>query len=232
MKHYKSLFISDCHIGSSKCNADKLYSFLKSCQYANLFIIGDLFHGDKKQYVWPPKLMKLLLYLKCPVVYVLGNHDDFLSRFDRFPIDNWYICKDYIYESNGRRYLLDHGHSYHYLSDYSPEVKYHIGSKVYKKALLIGAFVNLLCRPFKFKLINNINKLFFRGFRSFMLHKTKSIGCNALVTGHIHLPMLTKHYMNCGDWIDSNTAIAENFDGSFELLKYDKEIQVLQHLRI
>ena len=214
--HYKSIFISDTHLGTRGCQADALSSFLSKNKSENLFLVGDIIDGWalRRESYWPKshssivrKIIKISEKLK--VIYLTGNHDDFVRPFIRraFNFGNFEIHNEYTYHAiDGRKILVIHGDKYDFwkivprrvinffahFNDWIPESK--INKQKLKRYVRTTGVENMLRRRIK-------------------------IGTyDAVICGHTHYPKITKAFMNTGDWVKHCTAIVENFDGTWELI--------------
>ena len=120
--HYKSIFISDVHLGTRGCQADALCDFLKHHTADNIFLIGDIIDGWRlaKRWYFPQShanvIRRLLTAAKrgAKVYYLLGNHDEYLRKFLPFDISFGAIkiLNKYVYKTNGKKYLVIHGDAF------------------------------------------------------------------------------------------------------------------------
>lgn len=167
------------------------------------------------------------------VVYLAGNHDEFLrnflpNTFGHVSIQDEaeHICLD------GRKLLVIHGDAFDKLTLNFPWL-YHVGDHAYSMAMWLNDKFNYIRRKFGFKyfslsqyLKNNVKKAvnFINNFEHFIVKHTQLSNCQGVVCGHIHSPVIKTiddiTYYNCGDWVESCTALIENLDGSFEIYKY------------
>jgi UDP-2,3-diacylglucosamine pyrophosphatase LpxH len=237
---YKSVFISDLHLGSKHCNSEKLLSFLSNLQTEKLYLVGDIIDGWRlqKKWHWPNKhniILKKLIKLSktTEVIYITGNHDEFLRSFPNVIIGNIPICNriDHI-GIDGKRYLVTHGDMFdHLMRTRSGRFAMHLGDIAY------DSLINLN------RLINNIRKIFNRepwSLAKFLKKKAKAAanyigefekeisgyckkkGYDGIIVGHIHHATIKNFdgvvYMNDGDWCESCTALVETKAGNFEII--------------
>ena len=218
MKKIDALFISDVHLGSKGSNADELLEVLKQYEPKYLFIVGDFIDGWllKKRHYWTQDftniIRKILSYSKngTKVVYVTGNHDDFLRNYTPVSFsENIQIVDEYIWND----YYIVHGDQF----DGIVKMKWLgvLGSWGYEAAIWID---NTLKRfgykkslsKFLKKNVKNAIK-FITDFEKQAAYQAKSHNCNGVIVGHIHTPSNTYinniHYLNCGDWIENNSYI-------------------------
>ena len=234
---YKSIFISDLHLNTRFCKSDILAELLKTYQCDNLFLVGDILDLYVKGINLPKSqinvIRKILTKAKrgTNVVYILGNHDASLDELLDFDIDieGIKIVKEYVYVSNHKRILLTHGH----IADL-PIVSnlYVLGDTCYTILLHLNSIYNWFRNKLGFgyyslsQQVKNIVKdaiKFIENYEECIIKHTKSKKCNVSICGHIHqaeIKMIDNIlYMNCGDFQESCTAIVEDYDGNFALLK-------------
>jgi UDP-2,3-diacylglucosamine pyrophosphatase LpxH len=218
MKKVDALFISDVHLGSKGSNADDLLEVLKQYEPNYLFIVGDFIDGWllKKRHYWTQDftnvIRKILSYSKngTKVVYVTGNHDDFLRSYTPISFsENIQIVNECVW--NG--YYIVHGDQF----DGIVKMKWLgvLGSWGYEAAIWID---NLFKRfgykkslsKFLKKNIKNAIK-FITDFEKQAAYQAKIRNCHGVIVGHIHTPVDIHindiHYLNCGDWIENNSYI-------------------------
>jgi UDP-2,3-diacylglucosamine pyrophosphatase LpxH len=229
----KALFISDVHLGSKGSNPKELYKLLTKEQPEKIFIVGDFIDGWllKKRFYWTKEctdvIRKILSYSNkgTEVVYITGNHDDFLRSYSPLNFGNIKIVDEW--EWNG--YLITHGDLY----DGIVQLKWLgiIGSYGYELALTIDRGLKRLGYKKSFsKMVKDKVKSavkFITDFERQLAYQAHSRGLKGVICGHIHKPENKKikiknktvHYLNCGDWIENNSYIIYN-KGKFK--SYDK----------
>lgn len=236
----RSIFISDVHLGLRQSKAKELLEFLKRYKYDNLFILGDFFDGYKlkRKFYWCDDYSYLLRYIigkvkdDKKIVYVSGNHDDFLRYFDISDLGHIAVVDEYIYEPNGEKILLIHGDKFD-MAIRGMRFLYLLGSKGYDLLIWLQGWWEKFCWLFNIprrslsKYIRTKVKAavnFVASFEDVMVKYAKDKGCSVVIGGHIHTPNIIKKdgitYYNCGDWIEHNSAVIENLDGSFEIVYY------------
>ena len=248
-KKYRTIFISDVHLGTRDCKADQLNNFLKHNSCETLYLIGDIIDGWKIQQNklrWKQShsnvIRRILGLAKhgTKVIYVAGNHDEFLRpmiglgiSFGKISIHNQteHIGVD------GKRYLVTHGDLFDGISKLAPWLGF-IGDKGYD---LILAFNN------KFNWVRHKLGFGYWSLSKYLKHKVKSAvdfmfkfeitlanyckkrGFDGVIAGHIHHAEIKEIdgiiYMNDGDWVESMSALVENFDGSFEIIYWNEIIK-------
>ena len=220
----KIIFISDVHLGSKGSNPKELYKLLTKEQPEKIFIVGDFIDGWllKKRFYWTKDctdvIRKILSYSNkgTEVVYITGNHDDFLRSYSPIDFGNIKIVDEW--EWNG--YLITHGDLY----DGIVQLKWLgiIGSYGYELALSIDRVLKRLGYKKSFsKMTKDKVKSavkFITDFERQLAYQAHSRGLNGVICGHIHKPESKKikikdkniHYLNCGDWIENNSYISYN----------------------
>jgi len=225
----KIIFISDVHLGSKGSNPKELYKLLNKEQPQKIFIVGDFIDGWllKKRFYWTKDctdvIRKILAYSNkgTEVVYITGNHDDFLRSYSPIEFGNIKIVDEW--EWNG--YLITHGDLY----DGIVQLKWLgiIGSYGYELALSIDRGLKRLGYKKSFsKMVKDKVKSavkFITDFERQLAYQAHSRGLKGVICGHIHKPEdkiieiknQPIHYLNCGDWIENNSHIS--YDKKFKL---------------
>lgn len=213
----QTLILSDIHLGSPWCRQDLLINVLNKYDCRTLILNGDTIHGDDRQYPWNPNLIAAffnLYKIVDNIIWINGNHDDFLNDFRSICIDKISFTENYYHKGiNGKLYLITHGQYYNYAGQYKPKLKFYIGSRLYKIYL-----------KFKYSPLTWIkNKLFKRpeSFSKWCRKLAKSRNCDGIIAGHVHEPKIDTSkeilYYNSGDWVENMSYIIENLNGTFEL---------------
>lgn len=225
----KTIFISDVHLGSRGSNPKELYKLLNKEQPKEIFIVGDFIDGWllKKRFYWTKDstdvIRKILAYSNkgTQVVYITGNHDDFLRSYSPIDLGNIKI----VDECEWNNYLITHGDLY----DGVVQLKWLgiIGSYGYELALMIDRTLKRFGYKKSFsKLVKDRVKSavkFITDFERQLAYQAHSRGLKGVICGHIHKPENKNikikdeliHYLNCGDWIENNSYIVYN--GKFKV---------------
>ena len=238
----RTLFISDVHLGCKYCKADELLHFMRGIQPETLYIVGDFIDGwkMKKRFYWNDTysfiIRRIIGMMKSgtKVKYVAGNHDEFLRIFlpNHFNLGHLEILDEDIHvTADGRRLLVIHGDMFDQFTKHAKWL-YYLGDTAYSLAMWLNTVYNRIRRrlgkPYwslSAILKQNVKKAvnFVNSFECFVARHTKELGCCGVVCGHIHTPSIKKFdnidYYNCGDWVESCTAIIEHFDGRIELIQ-------------
>jgi UDP-2,3-diacylglucosamine pyrophosphatase LpxH len=242
---YKSVFISDLHLGSKHCNSDALLDFLEDLNTENLFLVGDIIDGWRlsKKWYWPKKHNKIIRKLlkiseKSNVVYITGNHDEFFRTFPNVQIGKVAVENRYTYYGiDGKKYLVTHGDMFdNLMRTKAGRMLMHVGDIAYDSLIYINRLVNfsrrmLRMRPWSLaKYLKKRAKAatsFISKFSLEMANYCKRKGYDGVICGHIHHAEIVHYqdvvYMNDGDWCESCTALVEHLDGTWEIISVHNE---------
>lgn len=225
--HYKSIFVSDLHLGTKSAKSKKFLKFLETNSCDNLFLVGDIIDGWalQRRHYWTDKqtevVRKILkISLSSNVYYLPGNHDDFVRPFFKYSFNfgSCIIQNEFIYTAiDGRKILVIHGDHF--------DIWMKFPKKLINFLARIGDFLPLdwLSRA------RETNQSPYRYLRTSGTEKTllKYIQIkkyDAVICGHTHIPKFTVRYMNTGDWVEHCTAIVETINGEWSLIHYGKDI--------
>jgi UDP-2,3-diacylglucosamine pyrophosphatase LpxH len=244
---YRSIFVSDIHFGTRDCKADQLNNFLKHNTCETLYLVGDIIDAWKiTQNKWRWKqshsnaIRRILGHAKrgTRVVYVVGNHDEFLRpliqygfSFGRVEIVNQceHIGRD------GKHYLVTHGDLFDGITKLAPWLAF-LGDKAYDFVLNLNSKFNAvrhrlgfgywsLSRFLKHKVKSSANFIF--QFEDNLAAYCKKRGFDGVICGHIHHAEIRDidgiTYMNDGDWVESMTALVEHHSGKWEIVTWTRE---------
>ena len=243
-KTYKSIFISDFHLGTKHCKADILCDFLKYNHCEKLYLVGDVIDGWKlkKKIYWPQShsnvIRRILTKAKrsTRVYYIIGNHDeelrkwikDYKLKFGKIRIKNEQVHEG----ADGKLYIVTHGDMFDGVTRLAPWIAW-TGDHAYRTLLWINTMYNYGRRLMGLRywsmskfLKHNVKKAvnFIFEFERNLAKYCKSRGYDGVVCGHIHTPEIKDvngiRYMNDGDWVESCTAIVEHDTGIFEMVHW------------
>jgi UDP-2,3-diacylglucosamine pyrophosphatase LpxH len=244
MSHYRSIFISDVHLGTRDCKSFQLLDFLKHNTCDTLYLVGDIIDGWKIQqnrWRWDQShtniIRKILSFTKkdVKVIYIAGNHDEFLRTFMpfEFTFGNVQIYNQYEHNgADGKRYLVVHGDMFDGINRIIPWVSF-LGDKAYDLILMVNSKFNWIRRKLGFgywslskylkhKVKQAVNFMF--RFEENISDYCKKRGFDGVICGHIHHAEIKDVngiiYMNDGDWVESMTALVENTDGTWEIITW------------
>jgi UDP-2,3-diacylglucosamine pyrophosphatase LpxH len=225
----EALFISDVHLGSKGSNAEGVLALLKQYEPQTLFLVGDIIDGWllKRKFRWPQShtnvIRKILSFSKnnTKVIYIPGNHDDFLREYGEFQFGNLEVHNEYIWNNT----FITHGDLY----DGVVKLKWLgiLGSVGYDMAISIDRTLKSLGmkRSLSKFLKNKVKEAvkFITSFEQELIRQAKKHGCNTVICGHIHHPddrmVDDVRYLNSGDWIENNSYITYN-NGKYQLHEY------------
>ncbi|MFZ1091603.1 MAG: UDP-2,3-diacylglucosamine diphosphatase [Xanthobacteraceae bacterium] len=237
----RTLFLSDIHLGSKGCQADQLLDFLRYYDANIIYLVGDIVDGWqlKSGWYWPQShndvVQKLLRKARkgARMIYIPGNHDEFLRDYYGTHFGGIEVVEDAIHvAADGTPYLVIHGDMFDIVIRHARWLAL-LGDKAYDFAIWINTYFNALRRALgftywslsqwaKLKVKNAVN--FIGAFESALAGEARRRGVKGVICGHIHHAVVRRQgsfsYINCGDWIESCTAVIEHFDGSFELIKW------------
>lgn len=240
-RHYKTLFLSDVHLGTPGCQADMLVDFLREHDAEKIYLVGDIIDGWrlKRGWYWPQShndvVQKLLRKARkgCEIIFIPGNHDEFLrsylgSHFGGVEVRD----RDMHETADGRKLLIIHGDQFDIVVRHAKWLA-HFGDWAYMTALRTNIVVNAVRRwlgfPYwslskwaKMKVKEAVN--FIGEFEHALSHEAVRVGADGVVCGHIHHAVIGVRegieYINTGDWVESCTAVVENHDGVLELIDW------------
>ena len=237
----KSLFISDVHLGTSGCKADLLLELLRRYDAETIYLVGDIIDGWrlKSGWYWPQPhndvVQKLLRKARkgARLVYVPGNHDEFLRDYIGMNFGDILIVDQTIHvAADGKRYLVIHGDQFDVVVTNARWLA-HLGDWAYEFALWSNSLVNKgrrrLGLPYwslsswaKLKVKNAVN--FIGDFERFLSEEARKADAHGVICGHIHhaadRDMNGVRYLNTGDWVESCTALVEDHAGRFEIIRF------------
>ncbi|MBN2866838.1 MAG: UDP-2,3-diacylglucosamine diphosphatase [Thiotrichales bacterium] len=240
-QHYRSIFISDVHLGSKGAKAEFLAEFLKYNHCEKLYLVGDIIDGWqlKKKVYWPQAhtnvIRRILTKAKrgTQVVLVTGNHDDFLRRYSGIDFGNILLTDETTHQCvNGDKLLVVHGDKYDgvvqtqkwlaVLGDWGYETLLKFNTVFNKARRLLGKDYWSLSSYVKQRVKSAVS--FICAYEEAVVRDCKNHGYQGVVCGHIHHPEVREisgiDYFNCGDWVESCTAIVETDEGKMKLLKW------------
>ena len=218
---FKSIFLSDIHIGSKDAKLDKLFDFLSSVKTDNIFLIGDIIdrHIDDDN-IELKKFIDILDSKESKVIYILGNHEESRGSLPKL-LNSFELYKEYIYTIGNKKALLYHGHSYDTKDSFLKALKMIAKKSQIKRddnRIKAGTKRRL------HRLLKKIAKLtLHQNFAKYISLKAKKSRCQIVITGHFHVAKSRNYYgidyFNCGDWISNTSFVTESFNGNLELIK-------------
>ncbi len=240
---YKSIFISDTHLGTKFSQADQLLEFLKEYESDNLFLVGDIIDGwaIKRKFTWHQShsdvVQKILRKARkgTNVHYITGNHDEFIRPFVPLLLgDSLNIQNEMEYIGiDGKRYLVTHGDFFDMVTMTKKWVAV-LGDYGYDFLLHLNHLLSKSCRILKIKkqwslskyVKDNVKKSisFINDFESILATHAKKNEYDGVICGHIHKAEIRNidsvSYLNCGDWVESCSAVVETFEGEWKIIEF------------
>lgn len=241
--HYKTIVISDVHLGTKGSKAKEVARFLKQFTCENLILNGDIIDGWqlKKSGSWKRKhtrffnrILKMIEQTNTKVFYLRGNHDDFLDQILPLKIGNLSIQTDMIYESNGKKYFVTHGDVFDSITTNLRWIAY-LGDMGYTFLLWLNRVLNhyryrrglpyfSLSKYVKNKVKSAVS--YVDQYEEELAKMAKSKNCDGIICGHIHKAENRTidgiEYLNSGDWVETLSALAEDHQGNWQLIYYNE----------
>ena len=241
LRQYRSIFISDLHLGTKGCKAEFLLDFLKWNEADNFYLVGDIIDcwRLKKTWFWSQShndvVQKLLRKARkgSRVIYVPGNHDEPLRDYDGMAFGGVVIANEIVHvTADGRRYLVAHGDAFDGVIKYAKWLAY-LGDTAYHLALTLNHWYNSirvrlglqywsLSAYLKTQVKDAVK--FISDFEDAMAAEARRQGLDGVICGHIHKAESRMidgiHYINDGEWVESCTALVEHMDGRLEIIEW------------
>ena len=241
MMQYRTIWISDIHLGTSGCQADFLLDFLKHNEAETFYLVGDIIDGWrlKKSWYWPQShndvIQKLLRKVRkgAEVFYIPGNHDEVARQFIGMTFGEIQIQNEMIHiTADGKKLWVTHGDLFDSVMQYAKWLAY-LGDTAYTCILLVNRWFNniriklgfqywSLSQFLKHKVKNAVS--FIADFEAIMAREARKRKCDGVVCGHIHKAEIRDIdgllYCNDGDWVESLTALVETFDGELKIIHW------------
>jgi len=247
----RALFVSDMHLGTRFCKADHILSFLRKYEAETLYLIGDVIDGWrlKKSWYWPESHEEVLRAIMdkaangSRVVYLSGNHDDFLRNCEKKPT-GVEVAETAIHTTaEGKRYLLMHGDRLDGVTHKIPWLA-HAGDVAYDVVAAFSFVYNKFTGLFGFEYRSiaawaksNVKRVvnFLSKFDDALVTLARDNDVDGVICGHVHHAVIRNIgkicYVNTGDWVDNCTAIAENACGALELIRHRTNQNVKRAVR-
>ena len=252
---FKTIFLSDVHLGTLNCKIDEVNHFLKHTHCEKLVLNGDIIDGWSlaRKGGWTEQHTRFIrLVLKkveksnTEVIYLRGNHDDILSRFLPIYFGKIKVVNEHIHEAKGRNYLVVHGDGFDAVTVNHKWIAV-LGDIGYQSLLKINRLYNhyrawrgkeyfSLSKAIKARVKSAVS--FLGKYEEQLQNFARKRECQGIICGHIHTPddkMIGDiHYINSGDWVESLTAIVEYEDSRLEVLGYKefcKRLDEKAHLK-
>jgi UDP-2,3-diacylglucosamine pyrophosphatase LpxH len=252
VQRVRSIFLSDIHLGTRACQAEQLLSFLRHHEAQHIYLLGDIvdFWSLARGVYWPvlhntfvQKLLKRARH-KVRVVFVPGNHDEALREYVGTDFGDIQVMREAVHvAADGKRYLLMHGDEFDQITRYHRWIAV-LGDVAYTVLVRINIWLSWwrrkLRRPGYWSLAGYAKRRikgaleFVYGFEESVAHHARGRKLDGVICGHIHSAAIKDingtAYINCGDWVDSCTAILEHADGHMELVHWGEQAAPLDEL--
>lgn len=239
--HYRTIWISDVHLGTKGCQASALLDFLKHTESDTLYLVGDIIDGWqlKGKWFWPQShndvIQKILR--KCRqgtrVVFVPGNHDSFARHYVQQNFGGIEVVEETEHTTaDGKRLWILHGDRFDGVVQFAPWLAY-VGDHLYTVALTSNMWLNSararmglgywsLSQYLKQKVKNAVS--YISAFEDAVMQEARKNNYDGVVCGHIHKAEIREVdgilYCNDGDWVESMTALVEHADGSLHIVTW------------
>lgn len=241
---FRTLFISDVHLGARGCQAERLLDFLRYHDAETIYLVGDIVDGWqlKSGWYWPQPhndvVQKLLRKARkgARIIYLPGNHDEFLRDYYGTHFGGIEVMERAIHQAaDGRRYLVVHGDVFDMVVKHARWLAL-LGDTAYDFAILVNRYFNAIRRRLGFsywslsqwakhKVKNAVN--YIGAFEETLAAEAGRYNVDGVICGHIHHAVIHDkfgiRYVNCGDWVESCTAVAEHADGRLEIVTWTGE---------
>lgn len=241
---YRTIWISDLHLGSTQCQADVLLDFLKHNDSEKLYLVGDIidFWALSKKMYWPRDhntvIQKILRKARhgTQIIYVPGNHDENVRDYNNYIFGDIIVRNTDIHACvSGKQFLVVHGDEYDTIAQYHKWIA-KLGSAGYDFLLWTNRIIKVVRRWLgiqshfslaafiKFKVKNIVQ--FISEYETSIVNTLRDKGLDGVICGHIHHAEIKEMegflYINTGDFVESCTAIVEHFNGRLELVRWVK----------
>jgi UDP-2,3-diacylglucosamine pyrophosphatase LpxH len=243
-RYYSTVVISDVHLGTSFSKTAEAAEFLMSIDCKRLILNGDIIDGwhlkSKAHKLWKKShtlffrvIMKMMENQGTEVIYVRGNHDDFLDNLIPVHFHNLKVVKDFIHQGRGRRYYVTHGDIFDNVTSRMRWLS-RLGDAGYTLLLHVNKYYNRyrrwrgkpyysFARVVKDKVKTAVS--YISDFEEALVELARVKQCQGVICGHIHRaenkyygPV---HYLNSGDWVESLSALVENEEGEWSVVYHE-----------
>jgi len=243
-RKYRTVWISDVHLGTRGCNAALLVDFLRSIECKTLYLVGDIIDGWqlRKGWFWPDahnEVVRRVLKMAhrgTRVVLVAGNHDEVLRDYAGLSFGGVELVLEAVHvTADGRQLLVTHGDSFDGVVLYARWLAF-LGDKAYGLLLRLNILVNMVRRRLKLpywslaahmkrKVKNAVQ--YVCNYEEALASEARSRGLDGIVCGHIHCAEIRRigdmTYYNDGDWVESCTALVEDSEGAMRIIDWARE---------
>ena len=248
-QHYRTIWISDVHLGTRGCNAAMLIDFLDSVDSDTMYLVGDIIDGWrlKKKLYWPAShndiVWRILKRARrgTRIIYIPGNHDEMFRQFSGLAFGGVEVCRAAFHETaDGRRLMVLHGDEFDAIMLAHRWLAF-VGDALYHLMMGLNIWVNAVRTRFglPYWSLSKMAKHKVKNAAQFISHYEEVVaraagerGVDGVVCGHIHTAehRMFEHqgrpieYWNDGDWVEGCNALVEHADGRLEILHWPDEI--------
>ena len=244
-RKYRTIWISDVHLGTRGCNAEMLIDFLDSVDSETMYLVGDIIDGWrlKKKFYWPAShndiVWRILKRARrgTRIVYIPGNHDEMFRQFTGLNFGGVEIRRAAFHTTaDGRRLMVLHGDEFdtvmlaHRWLAFVGDALYHVLMGLNRRINAVRRRLDLpywsLSKVAKHKVKNAVE--FISRYEEVVSRAAAERGVDGVVCGHIHTAEIRDFdgiaYYNDGDWVEGCTALVEHMDGRMEVLHWPEEM--------
>ncbi len=249
-QRFRSVWISDIHLGTKHAQVDALLEFLREVDCRYLYLVGDFIDGWQLRSKWHWQdsynvlIQKLLRKSRkeTQVIYITGNHDECLEQFVGMNFGTVVLAREVIHTTaDGKRFLVLHGHQFDGITHFNRLLD-RVGTRLYDWILDFNLHFNRVRRSLGFGYWSVAAYLKYKAkaavkyvsdFEDAIVQMAHKQNVQGVICGHIHRAEIKEDrgvtYMNCGDWVESCTALVEDFDGTIRLIHFHENN--VQHSR-
>jgi UDP-2,3-diacylglucosamine pyrophosphatase LpxH len=241
VRQVRALFISDLHLGTRNAQSEALLSFLKTVDAEVIYLVGDIidFWKVRRGPHWPQThndvVQKLLRKVRkgTDVIFIPGNHDEGLRDYCGTQFGGIRLERNAIHTTaRGHRYVVMHGDEFDVIVRTAKWLAF-LGDRGYELALWMNTPLNWLRRCLglgfwslsaylKYRVKSAVS--FISAYEEAVAAEARRNGADGVICGHIHHASDRMiggiHYLNCGDWVESCTALVETLDGDMRILRW------------
>lgn len=245
-KRFRAIWLSDLHLGTTGCQAGRLLEFLQHTESETLYLVGDIIDGWqlRRRWYWDQNHNNVVqTVLKkarkgTEVIFVPGNHDEMMRQFIDLDFGGIRIRDELVHTTaQGRRMLVLHGDRFDGVIACAKWLAY-LGDNLYTVILKANQFLNKwraraglpywsLSQYLKLKVKNAVS--YITSFEHALADEAKKRGLDGVICGHIHKPEIRDiggiTYCNDGDWVESLSALVEDFSGELRLVTWQEIMQ-------
>ncbi|RFB69686.1 MULTISPECIES: UDP-2,3-diacylglucosamine diphosphatase [unclassified Herbaspirillum] len=245
--HFRTIWISDVHLGTPGCQAQRLLEFLRATESETLYLVGDIIDGWqlKRRWYWEQShnnvVQTVLKKAKkgTNVIFVPGNHDEVIRQFIDLDFGGIKIRDELVHTTaNGKRMLVIHGDRFDGVIACAKWLAY-VGDNLYTMILKFNQWFNSwraraglpywsLSQYLKGKVKNAVN--YITSFEDALAAEAAKKGLDGVICGHIHKPEIRDingiTYCNDGDWVESLSALVEDETGELRLVTWGEIMQL------